>query len=117
MSFLSRRRRGNRQPDVTLSGETSLQCLHVAAVVMLPNKRAPVVGPFKDNGLAAVISEAPRLPGDIPRGESGRRRTRVGLYVRGSCRTDEECQSRSDAGYACRAQDVSKAGHVFRSTG
>ena len=54
-----------------------LQRLHVAAVVMLADKRAAVIGPLQDHDLAGVVAEADRPAGDIRRAEGGRRRPRL----------------------------------------
>src|SRR5216684_7380731 len=69
---------------------------------MLANERTAVIGPFEDDRLADVIVEAHGLSGNIPRGETRRRRagprrgagpSRLGRQVQ---RTENETGDRDD---------------------
>src|SRR5215831_4212559 len=73
IALLAGSRGGDRQPRDTGRGVFALQRLHVAAVVMLADERAAVIGPFEHDRLPRIVGEADGLAGNIGSTEGGRR--------------------------------------------
>src|SRR5262249_55948398 len=75
--LLAGSRRGDRQPHHPDRGVFLLQRLHVAAVIVLADKRAAVIRPFEDDDLAGIIAEPDVLAGEVEGTELRRRIPRL----------------------------------------
>src|SRR5215472_3348314 len=73
IALLAGGRGGDRQSHDTCRDVFALQRLHVAALVILADERAAVIGPFEHNGLPRIVAKADDLAGNIGRAEPRRR--------------------------------------------